>query len=365
MYSTSSTDLSFFTYNELMKKTIHIETIATPGYKKVLRFHDQATGLLGFISIHNTFLRPALGGTRLWAFPNEASALQDCLRLAQGMTYKAAAANLNLGGGKAVLIGDASKIKSHAYFQAYGEVVDSLAGDYITAEDVNTTTEDMKYIAMKTRHVVGQEEKSGNPSPWTSFGVFQGLLASIQFRYGHQDLKKVSLAIQGVGQTGYHILKLLIEAGAKTIFVSDLNPANLHRVKQEFPLINIVDESALMSLPVDVFIPCALGGILHDTSIATLQAKIIAGSANNILLDPSRHGPMLAKKGILVAPDFVINAGGLINVYHEWMKDYKPNIVREEIKQIASRLTAIFSRTKQKNNDPFTEALNFVQEQLK
>jgi leucine dehydrogenase len=348
-----------------MKQTIHIEIIPTPDYKKVVRFYDKDTGLLGFIAIHNTFRGPALGGTRLWSFPDEASALRDCLRLAQGMTYKAAGADLNLGGGKAVLIGDASKIKSPAYFQAYGEVVDSLGGEYITAEDVNTTTDDMKFIATKTRHVVGQEGKSGNPSPWTSFGVFQGLLASIQFRYHHQDLSKITVAIQGVGQTGYHMLKLLIEAGTKTIYVSDLNQANLQRAKQEFPLINIVSESELITLPVDVLIPCALGGILHDTSIAMIQAKVIAGSANNILLDPSRHSPMLAKKDILVAPDFVINAGGLINVYHELNKDYNPKLVREEIKKIATRLTTILKRAKECQTDPFTEALKFAQDQLK
>jgi leucine dehydrogenase len=348
-----------------MKQTIQIEIVPTLDYKKVVRFHDKDTGLLGFIAIHNTFRGPALGGTRLWSFPDETSALKDCLRLAEGMTYKAAGADLSLGGGKAVLIGDASKIKTAAYFQAYGEVVDSLGGEYITAEDVNTTTDDMKFIATKTRYVVGQEGKSGNPSPWTSYGVFQGLLASIQFRYPHQGLSKISVAIQGVGQTGYQLLKLLIEAGTQTIYVSDLNPINLQRVKQEFPRIIIVPENELMSLAVDVLIPCALGGILHDTSILNIQAKIIAGSANNILLDPSRHGPMLAKKDILVAPDFIINAGGLINVYHELKKDYNPTLVREEIKKIASRLTRIFLRAKQHQTDPYTEALKFAHDQLK
>jgi len=335
------------------------------GYEKVMEFRDEATKLHGFIAIHNTNRGPALGGTRLWDYQRREDALTDVLRLAKGMTYKAAGANLPLGGGKAVLIGDAKTIKSPSYFAAYGHYVDQFKGQYITAEDVNTSTEDMKAIAKQTQHVVGREGKSGNPSPWTSYGVFVGILASIQERFPGKKLSDLSFAVQGVGQTGAFLIDHLIEAGVSRISISDINPNNLAKIKTKYPQLVIVPQGELIQQAVDVFCPCALGGIVDDTTLTQLKAKVIAGSANNILLDDKRHGPKAEALGILIAPDFIINAGGLINVYHEHHADYNAQLVKQEISLIGKRLTTIYQLAKQKNVHPFQAAIEFANNQLK
>lgn len=336
-----------------------------PDYEIVMEFKDQTTRLHGFIAIHSTKRGPALGGTRLWNYPNREAALTDVLRLAKGMTFKAAGADLALGGGKAVLIGDAKTIKSPAYFEAYGYYVNLLKGRYITAEDVNTTTEDMQHIAKQTPHVVGREGKSGNPSPFTSYGVFVGIQASVRFALPKANFASLSFAVQGVGQTGSFLIKQLVDAGVKSIFISDINDANLKKIKLQYPQLIIVDQKELMGLKVDVFSPCALGGILDSESIKAIQAKVVAGSANNVLLDDRIHGPIAMKKGILVAPDFIINAGGLINVYHEHHLDYNATEVNQEITRIGQRLTRIYQAAKTQDIDPFLAATNFANQQLK
>jgi leucine dehydrogenase len=335
------------------------------GYEKVMEFRDQPTNLHGFIAIHNTKRGPALGGTRLWNYQHREDALTDVLRLAKGMTYKAAGANLPLGGGKAVLIGDAKTIKSPSYFAAYGHYVDQFKGRYITAEDVNTTTEDMKAIAKETQHVVGREGKSGNPSPWTSYGVFVGILASVKEIFPNRTIKELSFAVQGVGQTGAYLIDHLLEAGVSRIFISDINPSNLSKIKMKYPQLVVVPQGELISQDVDVFCPCALGGIVDDANLMQLKAKVIAGSANNILLDDKRHGPKAQSLGILIAPDFIINAGGLINVYHEHHADYDADLVKKEIALIGERLTIIYQLAKQKNIHPFQAAIDFANQQLK
>jgi leucine dehydrogenase len=335
------------------------------GYEKVMEFRDQATQLHGFIAIHNTKRGPALGGTRLWQYHTADAALTDVLRLAKGMTYKAAGANLALGGGKAVLIGDAKTIKSPAYFHAYGHYVDLLAGQYITAEDVNTNTQDMMAIAQVTPHVVGREGKSGNPSPFTAYGVYVGLLTTIQEQFPNRPIESLKFAIQGVGQTGGYLLKHLVDAGVRNIVVSDINPIHLQTMRHLYPFVKVVPQEQLLSESVDVLCPCALGGILNDASLQEIQAKVIAGSANNILLDDRRHGPMAKAKGILVAPDFIINAGGLINVYHEHHLDYIEAEVNREILNIQERLSIIYALAKKENMDPFLAAIKFANNQLK
>jgi leucine dehydrogenase len=335
------------------------------GYETVMEFRDEATKLHGLIAVHSTKRGPALGGTRLWDYHSKDEALTDVLRLAKGMTYKAAGADLALGGGKAVLIGNANTIKSPAYFQAYGHFVSLLKGRYITAEDVNTNTHDMKAIATMTDHVVGREGKSGNPSPFTAYGVFAGIQASIKVQYPTKPIHDLSFAIQGVGQTGSYLIQYLADAGVTKITIADINPANVDNITKQFPWLKVVNQDAIFDQPVDVFCPCALGGIINDHTLASLKAKVVAGSANNILLDDRRHGPMAKAKGILVAPDFIINAGGLINVYHEFHADYEVTKVKKEIYQIHDRLLKIYQLSQTQNLDPFAGAQTFVAHQLK
>lgn len=336
-----------------------------PGYEIVMEFNDPSVQLHGFIAVHNTKRGPALGGTRIWHYPDRESALTDVLRLAKGMTFKAAGADLSLGGGKAVLMGDAKAIKSPAYFETYGYYVDLLKGQYITAEDVNTTSSDMMHIAKVTPHVVGRIGQSGNPSPFTALGVFYGIQASVAFALPKKNLQSLSFAIQGVGQTGSYLIDLLVEAGVKNISIADINPMNIEKNLQKYPFLKVLQQEEIMSANVDVFCPCALGGVIHDSSLDQLQAKIIAGSANNILLDDKIHGPKAMEKGILIAPDFIINAGGLINVYHEHHSDYNEGEVKEEIQRIGHRLTRIYQMAKRDQIDPFAAATVYANQQLK
>jgi leucine dehydrogenase len=352
-------------YNEFMKFYAAPIFHTIPDYELVMEFKDLPTNLHGFIAIHHTKRGPALGGTRLWNYSSPEAALTDVLRLAKGMTYKAAGADLALGGGKAVLIGDAAKIKSPEYFEAYGHYVNLLKGQYITAEDINTTTSDMRYIAKQTSFVVGTEGKSGNPSPWTSLGVFIGIQASLPFAFPGQSIHDLSFAVQGAGQTGSFLIEHLVDAKVKNIYVTDVNVTNLNNIQTRFPSIKIVPVETFISLPVDVLCPCALGGVVNESVIPHIQARLIAGSANNLLLNETIDGPLAHANGIWVVPDFIINAGGLINVYHEHMSDYQSNDVKTEILKIGDRITTILNLARDKAIHPFLAATQFVSEQLK
>lgn len=331
----------------MTKKPI-FECMAEHNYEQIVHFYDPTTGLKGITVIHDTTLGPALGGTRIWDYACEEDALNDCMRLARGMTYKAAAAGLNLGGGKTVLIGDINKLRSEAYFRALGRFVQSLNGRYITAEDVNSTTKDMNYIHMETDYVVGLEGKSGNPSPMTALGAFYGVKASLKFKYGCDDVSKYSFAVQGAGQTGYYLIQYLLEAGAKKIHFTELNQKHIERMAKEHPEVVFVKPDEIYGLDVDVFSPCALGAVLNDNTIPQIKAPIIAGTANNVLLDEDKHGTMIKEKGIIYAPDFVINAGGVINVYHE-LQGYSRDRVISDIKLIYDRLLEIFKISQDQN----------------
>jgi leucine dehydrogenase len=317
-------------------------------YEQVVFFYDKTTSLKGITVIHNTTLGPALGGTRLWNYATEEEALIDCLRLARGMTYKSAAAGLNLGGGKTVLIGDAAKVKSEAYFRALGRFVQSLNGRYITAEDVNTSTKDMSYVAMETDFVVGLEGKSGNPSPVTAQGVFHGIKAGLQVKFGESDIEAHTFAVQGCGQTGYYLVGLLQEAGAKKIYFTEINEKHIQRMAQEYPNIQFVKPDDIYAQDVDVFCPCALGGTLNSKTIPLIKAPVIAGSANNVLLDEEADGKLLLERGVIYCPDFVINAGGIINVYHE-LHGYVKERVMADTKKIYDRLLEILAISQQES----------------
>ncbi|MCK9235897.1 MAG: Glu/Leu/Phe/Val dehydrogenase dimerization domain-containing protein [Acholeplasmataceae bacterium] len=318
------------------------------GFEQVVKFYDKTTGLKGITVIHDTTLGPALGGTRLWNYASEDEATLDCLRLARGMTYKAAAAGLNLGGGKSVLIGDADQVKSEAYFRALGRFVQSLNGRYITAEDVNTTTKDLDYVNMETDHVVGLEGKSGNPSPMTAWGAFCGIRASLKHQFGDDDISKYTFAVQGAGQTGYYLIKYLLEHQAKKVYFSEINERHIARLAEEHPEVEFVKPEDYFKLDVDVLSPCALGGSLNDKTIPEIKAKVVAGTANNVLLEEDIHGQMLKDRGILYAPDFVINAGGLINVAHE-LKGYEKDRAKRDIERIYDRLLEIYKIADKEN----------------
>lgn len=287
-------------------------------YEQVVFCQDKHSGLKAIIGIHDTTLGPALGGTRIWDYKSEEEALIDVLRLSRGMTYKNAAAGLNLGGGKAVIIGDPEKIKSEELFRTFGRFVEGLGGRYITAEDMNAGTKDMAYINEETDHVVGLEGKSGNPSPVTAFGIFRGILAAVGEVYGTENLKGKSVAVQGLGAVGYGVCEYLYKAGAE-LFVTDIRKDSIERVVNDFGA-KSVEPDEIYSVDCDVFSPCAMGAIINDFTVDKLKCKIVAGSANNQLAE-IKHGDMLMEKDILYVPDYVINSGGVINVYEE-MKGY-------------------------------------------
>jgi leucine dehydrogenase len=283
------------------------------GHEQVVFFHSKDTGLKAIIAIHNTVLGPALGGLRMWPYEDEEKALTDVLRLSQGMTYKSAIAGLNLGGGKAVIIGDPKELKSEAFFRSLGRFIESLSGRYITAEDVNTNVHDMDYIFQETNYVVGVHPVhggSGDPSPFTAFGTLQGIRASTQKKYGHVDLGKLSFAVQGAGNVGGHLIKLLRDEGAK-VFVCDLNDERVKEMEdlgaEAVPMDDIYDCDA------NVFAPCALGASVNEKTLPRLKCEIVAGSANNQLATEA-CGDELDQRGILYAPDYAINAGGVMNV---------------------------------------------------
>jgi len=290
------------------------ETIATMGHEQVVVCHDKASGYRGVIAIHDTTLGPALGGCRFWSYATDDEAVTDALRLSRGMTYKNAVAGLNLGGGKAVIIGDNKTTKREMIFRAHGRFVESLGGRYVTAEDVGTSPSDMDYVLMETDYVAGLAGKSGDPSPVTAHGVFRAIQASAKFRWGSDDLSGRTVTIQGCGHVGYYLARELAGAGAGLI-VSDIDAEKVKQVVSETGA-TAVGANDIYAQKADIFAPCALGGVINDKTLPQLQVEIVAGAANNQLLE-ERHGHEIEAKGILYAPDYVANAGGVINVYSE------------------------------------------------
>jgi leucine dehydrogenase len=290
------------------------DTIAAMGHEQLVICNDTSAGYRGIIAIHSTTLGPALGGTRFWNYASDEEAIVDALRLARGMTYKNAVAGLNLGGGKSVIIGNNKTTDREMIFRAHGRFVESLGGRYITAEDVGTSTADMDYVHMETKNVTGLAGRSGDPSPVTAHGVFRAIQASAKERWGSDDLNGRTISVQGAGHVGYFLSKELHEAGAKLI-VTDIDAERVKAVVSEFGA-RAVSPDEIYSVQADIFAPCALGGIINDNTIPQLKVEIVSGAANNVLLE-ERHGEVLDQKGILYAPDYVANAGGVINVYSE------------------------------------------------
>ena len=294
------------------------ETLSSTGHEEVVFCHNKDAGLKAIIAIHNTVLGPALGGTRMWAYKTEQDALNDVLRLSRGMTYKAAVAGLNLGGGKAVIIGDPNKDKSESLFRAFGRYVASLNGRYITAEDVGIDVNDMEFVLKETEYVTGVHQVhggSGDPSPFTAYGTLQGLLASLNKQYGNEDVGKYSYAVQGVGHVGFEYVKLLRDAGAK-VFVTDINEEAVQRCVDEYGC-EAVGLDDIYDCDVDVYSPCALGGTINESTLDRIKAKVICGAANNQLAT-DEIGDELTRRGLVYAPDYAVNAGGLMNVSIEF-----------------------------------------------
>jgi leucine dehydrogenase len=305
---------------------------------------DPDSGLAAIIAVHSTALGPAAGGCRRWRYQAESDALTDALRLSRGMTYKNAVAGLPFGGGKAVILARDAAPKSEGLFRAFGRAVAALDGRYITAEDVGISVEDMRIVREETEYVSGLPQSGdsagGDPSPWTALGVFLGLEAAVRTRLGADSLAGIRVAVQGVGHVGLHLCRLLAAAGA-TLVVSDVDAGNLARVRAELPVTEVAPTQLLFA-DVDVLAPCALGNVLTSVTIPKLKAKIVAGAANNQLANPG-DGARLTARGILYAPDYVINAGGIISVAREYLGVSHEAEVRDEVKRIPERLEAIFA----------------------
>lgn len=291
------------------------------GHEQLVLCHDPSCGYLGIVAIHDTTLGPALGGTRYWQYASTDEAITDALRLARGMTYKAAVAGLNLGGGKSVIVGDNKRIDREALFRAHGRFIETLGGRYITAEDIGTSPADMEYVKLETNHVAGLMGLSGDPSPVTAYGVYMGMKAAARVRWGSDDLAGKTVAVQGAGKVAYYLARHLHAEGV-SIIVTDIDAAKVRRCVDEFGA-KAVAPDAIYDQKADVYAPCALGAVINDDTLKRLKVAVIAGGANNQLAEP-RHGDALEAKGMLYAPDYVINGGGVINVYgelHRWPEE--------------------------------------------
>ncbi|WP_408956330.1 Glu/Leu/Phe/Val family dehydrogenase [Natroniella sp. ANB-PHB2] len=324
-----------------MKKLEKFECLEKYDYEQIVFVQDKSSGLKAIINIHDTTLGPALGGTRMWHYKDEDEALLDGLRLSRGMTYKNAAMGLNLGGGKAVIIGDARKDKSEELFRTFGRYVDSLNGRYITAEDVGINTEDMQLVNQETDHVCGLPGLSGDPSPFTAYGTYCGMKAAAKRAYGSDSLKGKKVAVQGVGHVGYYMVKHLAEEGVEVV-VADLYEDNIKRVVNEFG-VEVVAPEEIYDVSCDIFAPTALGGIINDQTLERLDCDIIAGSANNQLKEPENHGKKIELMDIIYAPDYVINGGGVINAAEEvFAASYNAKTSKRKVEKIYDKIQRVF-----------------------
>lgn len=334
------------------------------GHQQIVFCNDEDTGLKAIIGIHNTVLGPALGGTRMWNYKNEWNALNDVLRLSRGMTYKSAITGLQLGGGKAVIIGDAKTQKNDDLMRRFGEFVNSLNGNYITAEDVGMETRDMDIIKEVTPHVTGVSESkggSGNPSPVTAYGVYMGMKAACKYKFGSDNLKGKTILVQGVGHVGETLVKHITDEGAR-VLINDINEDRLHELSKKYGA-SIVLGNAIYNVDLDIYSPCALGATINDETIHHLKTKVIAGAANNQLANEIKHARILREKGIAYAPDFLINAGGIINVFGE-IEGYTREESIKKTENIYNTTLEIFNLSDQENITTHQAAFNIAQKRI-
>ncbi len=349
--------------NELKKADPVFGQLSFDNHEQIVFCNDKDTGLKAIIGIHNTVLGPALGGTRMWAYNNEWEALNDVLRLSRGMTYKSAITGLNLGGGKAVIIGDAKTQKTPELMKKFGEFVHSLSGKYITAEDVGMETADMDLVREVTPYVTGiSEEKggAGNPSPITAYGVFMGMKAAAKYKFGDDNLEGKKILVQGIGHVGEVLVEHLNNEGAE-IYIADINQDRLNEVSQKYgaKILN----GDVYSADVDIYAPCALGATINDDTIYKIKAQVIAGAANNQLADEVKHGALLKQRGIAYAPDFLINAGGIINVYAE-LENYGKTEIMRKTENIYNTTLEIFEHSDNHNITTHQAAFKIAQARI-
>ncbi len=333
-------------------------------HEEMVFCNDNATGLRAIICIHNTVLGPGLGGTRFYNYANDQDAITDVLRLSRGMSFKSSIAGLNLGGAKAVIIGDPNQLKSEAFFRKFGRFIENLNGKYITAEDVGTTIKDMEYIKMETDHVVGLSENrggGGDPSPVTAYGVYMGMKASAKETWGSESLSGKRIAVQGIGKVGEHLVAHLVKEGAK-VYITDVNQESLARVSKTHN-VEVVAKDAIYGLEVDIFAPCAMGAILNTENINQLKGSIICGAANNQLADEVIHGNLITSKKINYAPDFLVNSGGIINVYSELI-GYNREIAYAQTENIYNQTLEIYKKAREDKSTTHQAALNIAEKRI-
>jgi len=350
---------------ERTKEFAIFDELARNDHEQVVFCNDSDTGLRAIIGIHNTVLGPALGGTRMWDYTSDGEALTDVLRLARGMTYKAAISGLNLGGGKAVIIGDADKLKNEALLRRFGRFVESLNGKYVTAEDVNMSPEDMEYIAMETKHVTGLSESiggGGDPSPVTAYGVYVGMKAAAKKAFGNDSLNGKRVSVQGTGHVGMYLLEYLAKENVK-LFVSDFNEKRAKEAAAKFDA-EVVGLDEIYDLDVDVYSPCALGATINDDTISRMKCRIIAGAANNQLADEKVHGEELIKHDIIYAPDFLINAGGLINVGIDYLGGWSKDRVYRKTERIYQTTLDIFKLSEKEGISTQKSAMKLAEKRI-
>jgi leucine dehydrogenase len=353
-----------FTQNTAVENPV-IQEMLNLGHEQVVFCNDANTGLKAIIGIHNTVLGPALGGTRMWVYNNELEALNDVLRLSRGMTYKAAVSGLNLGGGKAVIMGDSRSLKNEALMRRFGSFVDSLGGKYITAEDVGMSTKDMEYIHMETEHVAGLPESlggGGDPSPVTAYGVYMGMKASAKKMFGSDSLEGKKVVVQGAGNVGRYLIDYLMKENA-IVSVSDIFEDKIKLVTDKYPSVAVVPADEVFEQEMDIYAPCALGATVNDESLEKLTAKIIAGAANNQLANETKHGVDVLEKGIIYAPDYVINAGGLINCYSE-LEGYNRDRAMAAAEEIYQTTLNIFAMSEQENIPTYLAANKLAEQRI-
>ncbi|PWL29665.1 MAG: leucine dehydrogenase [Fluviicola sp. XM-24bin1] len=330
-------------------------------HEQLLFCNDNATGLKAIIAVHNTVLGPALGGTRMWAYSDEMEALKDVLRLSRGMTYKNSISGLNLGGGKAVIIGDARSMKSEALFRRFGKFVNSLGGKYITAEDVGISPIDMTWVSMETNHVVGLPGKSGDPSPVTAHGTYVGMKACAKEQFGSDSLTGKKVAVQGVGHVGEYLVESLAKEGAE-IYITDIHEPTLKRVAETFGA-KVVGLDEIYDIDMDIYAPCALGATVNDETLDRLKCSIIAGAANNQLQNETIHGKAVMQRGMIYAPDFALNAGGVINCYSE-VKGLSSQWAMGKAEEIYGTIANIVKRSKAENVPTYQIANKMAEERI-
>ena len=338
-----------------------IERMSKYDNEQLLFCNDNATGLKAIIAVHNTTLGPALGGTRMWQYSNELEALNDVLRLSRGMTYKNAISGLNLGGGKAVIIGDSRKNKSEALFRRFGKFVESLGGKYITAEDVGVSTSDMVWVNMETNNVVGLPGKSGDPSPVTAYGVYMGMKAAAKIQFGSDSLTGKKIAVQGVGHVGEYLVAHLAKENAD-IYITDIHEDTLRSVSGKYGA-TVVGLNDIYGIDMDIYAPCALGATVNDDTLSQLKCSIIAGAANNQLKDETIHGEVMKDKGIIYVPDFMLNAGGVINCYAE-VKGLSADWAMGKAEDIYNTTLSIINRSVSDNVQTYKIANKMAEERI-